>query len=352
MEIVRSSCGKLVWLALALFLAGCAAPQRFEFEDAAMGTQFRIVLYARSESAAGRAAADAFASVKELDALLSDYRDDSEVARISQASGSGTPVVVSEHTWRVSALAQLYAQLSDGAFDPTVGPVVALWRRARRQGELPDDARLGEALARTGWQALELEPRSRSVSLAQSGMQLDFGGIAKGYALDVALDTLARHGIESALVDGGGDIAVRAAPPGRAGWLVTVRPFSDESASLSLELSHAAIATSGDAFQSLELEGVRHSHIVDPRTGRALVSRTSASVLASDGASADALATALCVLGPVAGLELAKRAGCEARIACETPAGIESVATKGFEARILSPSIAPANCSPTGAFPR
>ncbi len=343
MEIVRRT---VLWLALALFIAGCAAPQRFEFEDAAMGTQFRVVLYAPSESLAGRAAADAFARVKELDALLSDYRDDSEVARISQRSGNGEPVVVSEHTWRVSALAQLYAQLSGGAFDPTVGPLVALWRRARRQGELPDEARLADALARTGWQALELEPRSRSVALARPGMQLDFGGIAKGYALDVALDTLARHGIESALVDGGGDIAVRAAPPGRAGWLVTVRPFSDEIASLSLELSHAAIATSGDAFQSLELDGVRHSHIVDPRTGRALVSRTSASVLAADGASADALATALCVLGPQAGLSLAARAGCEARIARETPIGIESVATKGFEARILSPLIAPANCSP------
>lgn len=337
---------RLVLLALGGTLAGCTAPQRHEFEDAAMGTRFRIVLYAEDAEQAERAAGAAFARVKELDRLLSDYRDDSEAARVSAASGSGEFTAVSTDMWRVLALSQSFAELSDGAFDPTVGPVVALWRRARRQGEVPDEARLNEARARVGWRQMELDAATRAARLLRAGMKLDFGGIAKGYALDAALDELARHGVDRALVDGGGDIAVRRAPPGRAGWAVTVRPFSDESAELTLELVNESVATSGDAYQALELDGARHSHIVDPRTGRALTSRTSASVIASDGASADALATALCVLGPREGLELARRAAVDARVARELTDGVESLATAGFEARILSLPAAPA---PLGA---
>jgi len=346
MENARTIAGWLGALALGLLAGACAAPRRFEFEDAAMGTTFRIVLYADDAAAAERAAAAAFARVRELDARLSDYRDDSEASRLSATSGSGALVALSSDAWRVLALAQSFSQLSDGAFDATVGPAVALWRRARRQGELPSEARIADALERTGWRYIELDASTRSARLGRAGMKLDFGGIAKGYALDAALDVLAQRGIESALVDGGGDVAVRRAPPGSAGWTLAVRPFGDESAAGSIVLENGALATSGDAYQSLELDGVRHSHIVDPRTARALVSRTSATVLAADGASADALATALCVLGPQAGLELAAREGCEARIAREAPSGIESVATKGFEARILSASIAPANRVP------
>jgi thiamine biosynthesis lipoprotein len=344
MEIVRLR--RLLAVAFGATLAACATPQRHEFEDAAMGTRFRIVLYASDATQAERAARAAFERVKELDRLLSDYRDDSEAARVSGASGSGEFTAVSTDTWRVLALSQSFAELSDGAFDPTVGPVVALWRRARRQGEVPDDARLSEALGRVGWRALELDAATRAARLVHSGMKLDFGGIAKGYALDAALDELARHGVDRALVDGGGDVAVRRAPPGRAGWAVTVRPFSDESAELTLQLVNEAVATSGDAYQALELDGARHSHIVDPRTGRALTTRTSASVIASDGASADALATALCVLGPREGLELAYRAAVDARVARELADEIESRATAGFDARILSFPAAPA---PSGA---
>ncbi|MBM3990738.1 MAG: FAD:protein FMN transferase [Planctomycetes bacterium] len=346
METRRTIAGWLGAAALGLLGAACAAPQRFEFSDAAMGTTFRIVLYADDAPAAERAALAAFARVRELDARLSDYRDDSEISRLSGTSGGGEFVALSSDAWRVLALAQYFAQVSDGAFDATVGPAVALWRRARRQGELPSEARIADALERTGWRHVELDASTRSARLDRALMKLDCGGIAKGYALDAALDVLAQQGIERALVDGGGDVAARKAPPGSAGWIVAVRPFGNENTAVSIVLENAALATSGDAYQSLELDGVRYSHIVDPRTARALVARTNATVLAADGASADALATALCVLGPREGLELAAREGCDARIAREGPYGIESSATKGFEARILSASNAPANRVP------
>lgn len=327
---------------LTLLALACAAPQRFEFEAPAMGTSFRVVLYADSAAQAERASEAAFARIRELDARLSDYRDDSELAQLSASSGSGAALPVSADLWRLLALSQSFSEQSSGAFDITTGPIVALWRRARRQGELPSPERLERARAAVGWRLVELDPRSRCATLTAPDMQLDLGGIAKGYALDAALDVLAEHGVERALVDGGGDIAVRRAPPGSAGWSVVVRPFKDESGRLMLTLENAAVATSGDAFQALELEGARYSHIVDPRSGQALSSRVSASVIAGDGASADALATALCVLGPEAGLELARRSpGVDARIARERDGAVESVSTPGFDARILSAPLAP-----------
>ena len=329
-----------------LGLASCvAAPlERHEYEDAAMGTQFRIVLYAEGRGQADAAARAAFARVHELDARLSDYRAESELSRLSAVSGDGELHAVSEDLWCVLALSLEIAEDSHGAFDVTAGPVIGLWRRARRQGELPDEARLAVALLATGWRHVRIEPRSRSVELARTGMKLDFGAIAKGYALDEALDVLGEHGIVRALVDGGGDVAVRQAPPGERGWRVEIRPLGDEQARVALVLENAAVATSGDAFQALEIEGQRYSHIVDPRTGHALATRTSASVVARDGALADALATAACVLGSDAGLALCERRGAQARVTRELPgcsdgtSRVESNETPGFSALILHAS--------------
>lgn len=337
---------KLALLGLGLAGSlGCAAPplERHEYEDAAMGTLFRIVLYAESRERADAAAQAAFEKVHELDARLSDYREESELSRLSAASGDGELHSVSEDLWRVLTLALEVAEESDGAFDVTAGPVIGLWRRARRQGELPDAARLEKALEATGWRHVRLDPRARAVELERPGMKLDFGGIAKGYALDAALDVLAEHEIERALVDGGGDVAVRRAPPGERGWRVEIRPLGDEAASVALVLENAAVATSGDAFQALVVDGVRYSHIVDPRTGRALSTRASASVVARDGALSDALATATCVLGPEAGLALCERRGAEARVTLERSTEgegprCESRETPGFRALILPTS--------------
>ncbi|MCY3003925.1 MAG: FAD:protein FMN transferase [Planctomycetota bacterium] len=337
---------KLALLGLGLAGSlGCAAPrlERHEYEDAAMGTQFRIVLYAESREVADAAAQAAFARVHELDARLSDYREESELSRLSAASGDGELHAVSEDLWRVLSLALEVAEESEGAFDVTAGPVIGLWRRARRQGELPDEARLAKALEATGWRHVRLDPWARSVELRRPGMKLDFGGIAKGYALDAALDVLAEHAIERALVDGGGDVAVRRAPPGERGWRVEIRPLGDETASVALVLENAAVATSGDAFQALVVDGVHHSHIVDPRTGRALSTRASASVVARDGALSDALATAACVLGPERGLALCERRGAEVRVMLENSGAsegprVESRETPGFRALILHAS--------------
>jgi thiamine biosynthesis lipoprotein len=169
------------------------------------------------------------------------------------------------------------------------------------------------------------------VRLLAPRMRLDLGGIAKGYALDQALDVLAAAGVGRALVDGGGDVAASGAPRASDGWRVALWGgvgAPDRREAVALE--RAALATSGDAFQALEIGSERRSHVLDPRTGEAQAGRASASVWARDGATADALATALCVLEPAEGLALAARFGAEARVERGGPAGIETVETPGF----------------------
>ncbi len=280
--------------------------ERFEFTHRQMGTEFRLVLYAPGAEQARRAARAAFERIDRLNAVLSDYDPQSELSRLSATAGSGRWVPLSPELWRVLCFSQHLARLSDGAFDPTVGPVVRLWRRARRQHRLPKRQRLQEALAAVGYRKLRLDPCRRAARLAVPGMRLDLGGVAKGYAVQEALEVLYRHGIRIALVDGGGDLALGAPPPGRQGWRVLLAPESPQPGGKRryLELAHCAVATSGDAFQHVVIGGRRYSHIVNPRTGIGLENRSTVTVIAPDGMTADALATALSVLGPRRGFAL------------------------------------------------
>jgi thiamine biosynthesis lipoprotein len=339
-----------VLLAAALALApACAAPlERHAFARGAMGTEFRIVLYARDAEQARAAAEAALARIAALDRALSDYDPASELSRLGARSDAGAPTAwirASDELFHVLDAGLCIARESDGAFDPTVGPLTALWRRARRQGELPDAAALAAACARTGHARLELDGGSRSVRLHAAGMRLDLGGIAKGYALDEALAALAAHGVERALVDGGGDVAAGAPPPGERGWRVAIAgldsaDFRADRAGTGILLAHAALATSGDLERSFELGGTRFSHILDPRTGMPLVERRLASVIAPDGTTADAWATALSVLGP-AGLErlerLAQTPGVAGRLALARADGrVEVLESEGFPAELSS----------------
>ena len=311
---------------------------RFEFSQAHMGTLFRIILYAPSAETARAASDAAFRRIAELDDIMSDYKPASELMQLCARAG-GPPVAVSEDLFRVLAAAQDLAERSDGAFDVTVGPVVRLWRRARRRHEGPDPERLSKALELVGYQKLRLDPAARTVQLLKPGMLLDLGGIAKGYAADEALATLKRYGIERALVAGGGDIAVGSAPPGKAGWRIAIAPLEPQSGRpmagpriqnrkskiQNLLLRDAAVSTSGDAEQHVEIGGVRYSHIVNPKTGVALTGRSSVTVVARNCTTSDGLATAVSVIGPERGLELIKDTpGAGALFVKETPEGIRS----------------------------
>jgi thiamine biosynthesis lipoprotein len=271
-----------------------------------MGVPFRLVLYAESASAAQVAARAALDRIAALNQVLSDYEDESELARLNRTAGSGRAVPVSEDLWRVLACAEQMARRSGGAFDVTVGPYVQLWRRARRQREFPEPSRLESAHQAVGFQHLRLDLARRTAELQRPKMRLDLGGIAKGYALQEAMKVLERQGISRALITGGGDMVAGDPPPGRPGWQVEVASLDATNAPPPrlVFLRRQALATSGDLYQRFDFGGQRYSHIVDPRTGIGLTDHSLVTVIARDGMTADALSTAVSVLGPDDGLQL------------------------------------------------
>jgi len=280
---------------------------RFQYTEVHMGMQARIVVYAPDEPRARRAASAAFRRIAALDATLSDYRRDSELMRLCDHAGKG-PVKVSADLFRVLSRAQELAKWSDGAFDVTCGPVVALWRQARRTGRLPSDADRQAALKLVGWRNVVLHPSRREVELKMPGMRLDMGGIAKGYACDAAMKEIRWYGLRRAMVEMGGDLVVGDPPPGKAGWAIEM-PNVEDPVDRVQYLSNVAVSTSGDTEQFVEIGGKRYSHIVDPRTGMGLTSRVAVTVIARRGEISDGLSTALSVLGEDAGRELARRFG-------------------------------------------
>lgn len=254
-----------------------------------MGVPVGVTVYAADEGDAEKSCRAAFDRFAALEQVMSDYRPTSELMKLCAKAGQG-PVPVSADLWKILERSQKLAEQTEGAFDITASPVVRLWRTARNTKKLPDPKALAEARAKVGWRNLVLDPAKRTAELKIPGMQLDLGGIAKGFACDEAQKALKAKGIKSALVEAGGDIVVTEPPPGENGWKVAV---DDEVRSLS----NTAISTSGSTEQFLELNGIRYSHIVDPRTGYASTNRNVVTITAADGLTSDSLATAFCVLG-------------------------------------------------------
>jgi FAD:protein FMN transferase len=305
---------------VALLLAGCASQrspkQRFEYTRPQMGIPFRMVLYAPEKSSADAAAEAAFARIQQLNDILSDYDTDSELSRLSQTSGSGKVVSVGKDLWRMLERSQQVARETDGAFDITCGPVVSLWRKARREKQLPDPVKLEEARRAVGWQKLKLDARNHTAELMVPYMRLDLGALAKPYAVDEALRILSAHGIRSALVAGAGDMAVSEPPPGTNGWRIELAPLDVTNAPKTefVLLRNNALATSGDLFQHVEINGVRYSHIVDPRTGVGLTDHSLVVVIAQDCQTANSVSTSSGVLGPERALRYAAKKGACVRI--------------------------------------
>ncbi len=241
-----------------------------------MGTLVRIVLYARTQRDGDAAAAAAFARIAALDARLSDYREDSELTALSRAA-VGVPVPLSDDLFAILSASETLARRTDGAFDITAGRLTHLWRSARRLNAWPEAARVAAARAAGGFANVRLDPRRRTATLAQAGIALDPGGIAKGYAVDEALRVLQARGIGAALVGLGGDLAAGDPPPGRTGWTVAIPRLAVSGATAEpfwIELAHAAVSTSGDAEQWMTADGVRRSHVIDLRSGWPVTGRT------------------------------------------------------------------------------
>lgn len=309
--------------------------KRYEVAEPHMGTTFNLIFYAPSDSLAQLAADSAFGHVEYLNSILSDYETDSNLNRLSRRSGSSAFIPVVGPLFHVISKAQQISRDTNGAFDITVGPFVRLWRKIRRKAyqRLPSSEVLNRYQKRVGYEFIKIDSSTTSIALTRPNMQLDLGAIAKGYAADEMLRILRQHNICAALVDAGGDIRMGNPPPGEKGWTVRIPGHYEDGSShrLFLRLANKAVATSGDLFQHVEINGRRYSHIVDPRTGLGLTNQSMVTVIAPTGLLADSYASAVSVMGAEKGLSLIRsKENFAARIEFREAGGISVKETKRF----------------------
>lgn len=294
---------------VALHAASCpAGAEKYRFQREMMGTRFTIVCHAVQREAVEPAVMAAFEMAERVNECASDYFPESELSQLA-AARVGEPVTLTpllfellEHSWAL-------AEKTGGAFDPSLGPLTRLWRETRASVRLPDVAVLRNAQSAAGWRHFTLDPTTHSVKLHREKMSFDLGAVAKGYAADLMLESLASAGFRQSMIAAGGDIRLGDPPPGREGWRVAVQTFDLARSDEVLVLSNAAVSTSGDLHQSVEIDGVKYSHILDPATGLGLTRRIAATVIACEAKISDPLATAACVLGREAGMLLKKLPG-------------------------------------------
>ena len=293
---------------LAALVATGSAAEKFRFERPLMGTRVTIVCYAADRAAAEQAAEAAFAMAAEVNAIASDYLPDSELSRLA-SKPADVPVPLSQPLYDLLDYSRRLAQVTDGAFDPTLGALTKLWRESRDHKRLPDPIKIQAARATSGWGHCALNPATRSITLQRASIAFDLGGVAKGYVADRMLESLVAADISKAMIAAGGDIRLGDPPPGLDGWRVALQTFDAAKADDVITLANAAVSTSGDLHQSVEIDGVKYSHILDPATGLGLTRRIAASVIADEAKLSDPLATAACVLGPDSAEALRKLPG-------------------------------------------
>ena len=297
--------------AIPCLIAG-EKPSLLTFQEPHMGTQFTVRISCPSEqtTAARDAAKAAFHEIKNLDQICSDYLSDSELIKFLEAP-VGQPTAVSLPLFDVFERSRHFSELTDGAFDITIGPMIRQWRLTRQHHRLPTPQQIQEARAKSGWRLLALDSSAHTATLTETGMRISLGGIAKGYAADKALSILRTHGFPRSLVAASGDIAAGEAPWGERAWRIGIQSLdvfligSDDGARPLTEvitLQNAAVSTSGDTRQAIEIDGIRYSHIIDPRSGLGLTERIGVTVRGPDATTTDALATAISVMGLEKGL--------------------------------------------------
>jgi thiamine biosynthesis lipoprotein len=291
-----------LWIMIALCGAARAEFSKHEFERGLMGTRFSITVYAEDSVRAKTASDAAFSEAEAINAAASDYIADSELLRLCREP-AGKPVKLSPLLLDLLEKSRQYAELTEGRFDPTLGPLTKLWRESRRRGTLPDPEKLAAARQACGWQALTLDRSAQTATLLKQNMRLDLGGIAKGYAADRMFDALRKSGFTRVCIAAGGDLRLGDPPPGKTGWTVGVRTFDIHGIAETRSLSNCGISTSGDLRQAITIDGTRYAHIVDPATGLGLTKPVAVTVIATDSTRSDALATAVCVMGELTGKE-------------------------------------------------
>jgi thiamine biosynthesis lipoprotein len=298
-----------LFFSILFFPVQLIAQNKYVFEEPKMGSPFTITIYTNDSLHAATIAAKAFQLADSLNNILSDYIDSSEINRLSATSGKGIYVHVSPPLFDIIQRAQSASILSNGAYDITVGPIVKLWRKARKEKIFPDKDSLKAALQKTGYRYVHLDTLHRSIYLEKGGMQLDVGGLGKGFVAQATLDLIKENGFNSAMVNAGGKIVTANAPADQEGWLIGINQPEEKNEILQqlLSLQNIAVSTSGDIYQYVEFGEKKYSHIVNPKTGIGLISQRNVTAIAPDGTTADWLSTACSVLSLKKSMRLVKK---------------------------------------------
>ncbi|MFH1371236.1 MAG: FAD:protein FMN transferase [Planctomycetota bacterium] len=279
-----------------------------------MGTFARIVVVADDAQQARDCIEAGFDELKRIDAMMSDYKADSELSKVNRSAFAG-PVRVSGELFGLLQKSVEFSRLPNGAFDITVGPLVDLWRKAGEVNAMPDENSLAEARSRVGYEKLLLDANERTVRFAVDGMRLDLGGIAKGYSVDKAVEIMKQKGAIAGMVDSGGNIYCFGKPLGKSAWLVGVQDprtansedlpeFETGQVLMVLKLKDTAVATSGDYRRFVTVGGKKVSHIIDTNTATGAHKLAGDTIIAKTAMDADAISTIVNVLGPGKGLAL------------------------------------------------
>jgi FAD:protein FMN transferase len=293
------------WIVLAALLAPATRVDAQETRQYryVMGTSVEVQAFGADEGTRRAAIDEAFAAFAEVDRLMSNYRADSELARVNRDGAHGA-VTISDALLAVLDAAQRVSGASNGAFDVTVGPLVRLWGFHDKTPHVPSPAELANVRPLVDYRNVRLDADRKTVQFTHPGLELDLGGIAKGFAVEIAAGILRRRGL-AGFIDAGGNQYLLGTPPGKRVWSIGIKNPAVPSRVLGvIETGETSVSTSADSYNFLVAGGRQYGHILDPRTLEPSTASLSVTIVSRDGTLADAMSKAAFVLGPKAGLAL------------------------------------------------
>ena len=297
---------RVLLLVLALFAISCDSSKPYQRQAFLLGTSVSVTFYG-DRGVAKEASNEIFEFIQELHNCVNIYDEKSELSKLNTVAHE-KPVVCSELLWDILQDARFGYEVSDGYFDVTSGPLMKLWGFHRKRSSWPTEAEVAEVLKKVGLSKVIFDDKARSVSFKEKGMVLDFGGIAKGYALDKCKLIAEKYGISTGLIDLGGNVyCFPTAPKGREFYNVGIRHPRKNGLHDALQLKDSFVATSGDYERFVEIDGKRVTHIVNPKTGYPVEKVASVSVVTKKGVYSDIFSTAIFVGGKEISEKLVKR---------------------------------------------
>ncbi len=323
----------LLFILNCISLISTAQLKRFTFSEQKMGATFSLIFYDSDSTHAKNIAKNAFLIADSLNNSFSDYLPNSEISEICKTTGNGKFTKISKYLFEILTISKAAYVKSEGMFDVTIGKLSKLWRKTRKEKKMPEKSILTSALKTVNMNFLKINVKDSTLNIAKKGLEIDLGGIGKGFAAEKILKYLVTENIKIALVDAAGNMAIGDAPPNKKGWNIAIE-LPNENRDLvqkMLNLSAMAVSTSGDAYQNVEIEGKKYSHILNPKTGLGITNGRQATIICKNATKADWLSTACCILSIKKALNLAKKEKAELFIA-ETKANkIKYYYSKGFK---------------------